>query len=82
MSEQKPWMCKNGHVLGCVRRNASKIPQLQLYREALDPARGIPQQAEVIAIVEEYAADVRCSVPGAAALRKLLIPHQELMLGS
>jgi len=41
MDELKEWKCKQGHVMGQVRRNGSGVRQLLLYREAVDKnARG------------------------------------------
>jgi hypothetical protein len=89
----KPWKCQNGHVLGQVQRNASGIRQLLLYRYAVNLAETNsspdgggqasgeePGEVEVIAVVEGYVADVRCSecgsirtwVPGQEALDRLL----------
>ncbi|KKM08410.1 hypothetical protein SY88_23770 [Clostridiales bacterium PH28_bin88] len=77
--EIKAWKCPKGHVLGQVVRNGSGIRQLLLYREAIDITPG-PTEIDVIAVVEGYAADVRCSVceavrtwvPGQEALDKLV----------
>jgi hypothetical protein len=87
--DQKPWMCRNGHELGSVRRNGSKVTQLFLYREAIDMGEEHPGQVDVIAVIEGYVVDVRCSVPGCgalrtwvpgeAALRKLLASHKNLL---
>lgn len=75
----KAWKCPGGqHVLGQVVREG-KVTQLLLYREAVDlEAGGDPP--EVMAVVEGYAAEIRCSrcgrvrtwVPGEEALRRLL----------
>jgi hypothetical protein len=72
----KTWKCKNGHVMGVVRWEGHDINRLVLFREAL--AEG--EDGDVMAVVEGYVADVRCStcgdlrtwVPGEAALRRLL----------
>ena len=79
MSEIKPWRCINGHVLGQVQRNGSGIRQLLLYRNAIDEKEML-DEVDVMAIVEGYVANVRCSicgqtrtwVPGEEALRALL----------
>ena len=109
MSEElKPWRCKNGHVMGMVRRNGSGVRVLLLYREALTPGLPSPldtlapragaagagplpegrgeQEVDVMAVVEGYVADVRCSicgdvrtwVPGEEALRALIKRAQRL----
>lgn len=64
MNEIKPWKCDKGHVMGQVRRNGSGIRQLLLYREAVS-AEWDPAEVDVMAVVEGYTADVRCSVCGA-----------------
>jgi len=64
MNEIKPWKCPSGHVLGQVRRNGSGIRQLLLYREAVNDAGTDPVEVDVMAVVEGYTADVRCSVCG------------------
>ena len=81
------WRCLQcGSTLGQVRRNGRGTRQLLLYREAVrDPVNGDEHWGEradvdVLAVVEGYVADVRCSVCGAArtwvpgeeALRELL----------
>lgn len=85
----KAWKCPAGHILGQVVRNGSGIRQLLLYREAIDPTpdhspvmseTGEGSEIDVIAVVEGYAADVRCSVceavrtwvPGQEALDRLV----------
>ena len=66
--EVKAWRCRNGHVLGVVRRNSSHVAKLYLYRQAVDletaPDEEL-QAVDVIAVVEGYAADARCSICGA-----------------
>ncbi len=82
-NEMRPWRCENGHVLGVVVRNGSGVRQLALYREAinLDPFPGGEEgEVDVMAVVEGYVADVRCSicgcprtwVPGQESQRRLL----------
>lgn len=80
--EAKPWTCPSReHVLGLVVRNGSGIRQLLLYREAIETtARRDMGEVDVMAIVEGYVADVRCSicgrvrtwVPGEEAMERLL----------
>lgn len=92
MSEQaaKRWRCEHGHVMGLVMRNGSGVRQLWLLRfavsidmELIDGDDGLPgsmEEVEVMAVVEGYAADVRCSicgsvrtwVPGAEALNRMM----------
>jgi hypothetical protein len=72
--------------MGMVKRNGSGVRVLMLYREAIDPSpyplpeAGRGEEVDVMAIVEGYAADVRCSicgnvrtwVPGEEAMRALI----------
>lgn len=85
-----PFRCHNGHELGCVRRNGRKIPQLMLYRHSIDVNGERPEELDVIAVIEGFVVDMRCSVPGCGALRtwvpgeaalnRLLASHKKLML--
>jgi hypothetical protein len=82
----KRWRCGDGHTLGFVRRNGSGVRQLMLLREAIgeEPAKAASPEGgtevDVMAVVEGYVADVRCSicgavrtwVPGEEALRKMM----------
>jgi hypothetical protein len=96
MMENEPkkmtaWRCANGHELGCVRRNGRKITQLLLYRHAINVKDDRPDDLDVIAVIEGYVVDVRCSVPGCnalrtwvpgeAALNRLLASHKRLLAG-
>jgi hypothetical protein len=75
------WKCGSGqHQLGAVVRNGSGIRQLLLYRSAIDLDADEPGELEVLAVVEGYMTDVRCSicgsmrtwVPGEEALRRIV----------
>lgn len=78
----KSWRCKQGHTMGIVVRK-NRVRQLLLLREAV-VTPGYPvdvtDEMDIMAVVEGYVADVRCSlcgevrtwVPGEEALRKLL----------
>lgn len=87
----KPWRCANRHVLGMAARNGSGVGVLLLFREAVEEGKtcgvlGNPEglaetgEFEVMAVIQGYAADVRCSicgrmrtwVPGEEGLRRLL----------
>ena len=77
----KPWRCKTcGAHLGKVSRNGSGIHQLLLFREAIDTDQEQVGDVDVIAVVEGYVADVRCSncggtrtwIPGREAIRRVL----------
>lgn len=78
----KPWRCRNGHHMGQVIRNGSGVRVLLLYRQALDLERSSAEQGDVdvIAIIEGYTTDIRCSIcdairswiPGEEALQALM----------
>ncbi len=79
MDEAKPWMCPSKeHVLGLVVRNGSGVRQLLLYREAIaaHPDPGGMDEVDVMAMVEGYVADVRCSICGRV---RTWVPGQEAM---
>jgi hypothetical protein len=52
--------------MGMVKRAASGVRQLMLYRSAIDQAAEAAEadEVDVIAVVEGYVADVRCSLCG------------------
>lgn len=77
------WECGRGHVLGQVVRNGSGIRQLLLYRHAVDAHAAADlamEEVDIIAVVEGYVMDVRCSicegvrtwVPGEESLRRVI----------
>jgi hypothetical protein len=81
------WKCPNGHVMGVVTRNGSGVRVMLMYRMAVDPSPNLSplrgersEEVDVAAVIEGYAADVKCSVcgrmrtwvPGEEALMKLL----------
>lgn len=94
--ETTDWKCPNGHVMGVVTRNGSGVRVLLMYRNSVNPSlnpspygsaeNATPLRGEggnevdVAAVIEGYAADVKCSVcgrmrtwvPGEEALMKLL----------
>lgn len=87
MAELKPWRCPDGHVLGKVLKDGGGINKLLLFRRAMispvHPPTGdgwMDDEIDVIALVEGYVANVRCSIcgrtrtwiPGEEALRKMV----------
>lgn len=81
MDEAKAFKCKGGHALGLAVKDGNGTVVLLLYREAIGRVTDPPlQEVDVVAIVEGYAAEVRCSicgrvrswVPGEEAMRHLL----------
>lgn len=76
MQQNKPWKCKNGHTLGLVQRSNKQIRQLVLYREAIDPLAEDASDVDVIAVVEGYTSDVRCSICGAL---RMWVPGEEAL---
>lgn len=76
----KTWKCENHHALGVVVRDGGGVRRVLLFRQALAAAPHQLDDVEVLAVVEGYVADVRCSicgavrtwVPGQEALRRML----------
>jgi hypothetical protein len=70
----KPWTCKNGHVLGMVRRDREKsregrefwVSRLMLFRQAQSH---LQKDIDVIAVIEGTTLDVRCSMPDCGCVR-------------
>jgi len=68
----KEWHCKNGHLLGLVKRVRIKLPdgmalhvsRLLLFRQAVDREAVNLEEIDVIAAVEGTALEIRCSVCG------------------
>lgn len=64
MDELKAWQCRNGHVLGQVKRNGRGIRQLLLYRRAVDLGAERPEEVEVMGYLEGTMERIRCSCCG------------------
>jgi len=83
----KAWKCKNGHVIGQVRKAGNGIQQLLLYRQAVDFEKGEPEEVDVMAVVEGTVMEIRCSicdevrtwVTGQVAMEKLLESYGSLV---
>ena len=71
----KPWKCQYGHVLGQVMRNGNGVRQLMLFRQAI--REGDMVDVDVMAMIEGYVADVRCSVCGRV---RTWVPGEEALL--
>lgn len=69
MDEYKAWQCKNGHVLGQVKRNGRGIRQLLLYRHAIDFSVEKPGEVEVMGYLEGTMEKIRCDVEGCGEVR-------------
>lgn len=61
MAETKQWRCKKDHVLGVISWNGSGIPQLMLYRHAVDLSAERPEAVDVIGPIQGRV-PVRCDV--------------------
>lgn len=64
MDELKAWTCKQGHVLGQVKRNGRGIRQLLLYRNAVDLSAESPVEVDVMGYLEGTMEKIRCSCCG------------------
>lgn len=94
MAVIKAWRCTKdpAHVLGYVMKNGRGIHRLLLLREAQPtpgPSLKGGEDIEVMAVVEGYVADVRCSicggmrtwVPGEEAMEKLMESWRKAQVG-
>lgn len=64
----KQWKCRQGHALGMIRMNGNGIPQLMLYRHAVDMSAEQPAQVDVMigALVGQM--PVQCDICGEVQL--------------
>ena len=42
------WRCGNGHILGMIQWNGKMVPQLVLYRQAVDHGADVPEEVDVL----------------------------------
>ena len=68
MADTKQWLCKNNHVLGVISWNGSGIPQLMVYRHAVDLTAERPEEVDVIGSVQGRI-PVRCDVHDCNSVR-------------
>jgi hypothetical protein len=61
--KSKTWTCRAGHVLGIIRWNGDGMPQLMLYRHAVDQIAERPAEVDVIGPLEGRM-PVQCDVDG------------------
>ena len=79
MVEACVWRCRNGHVMGQVRRNGRGQSALYLYRNAVGYDES-PAAVDVLAVVQGTVMDIRCDlcgdvrtwVPGQAEYERLM----------
>lgn len=64
MNSGKQWLCKHGHVLGLISSNGAGVPQLMVYRHALDMAADVPAEVDVMIGPVMGQMPVRCDVDG------------------
>lgn len=62
MNKLKQWQCRNQHVLGVISSNGSNVPQLMLYRHAVDPAAEKPAEVDLIVGEVIGRVPVRCDI--------------------
>lgn len=62
MDNVKQWRCRNQHVLGLISSNGSKVPQLMLYRHAVDPTAERPAEVDLIVGEVIGRVPVRCDI--------------------
>ena len=66
--QTKTWRCRNDHELGMIRWNGDGIPQLALYRHAVDVNAERPVEVNVIGVLEGRM-PVVCDVAGCGAVQ-------------
>lgn len=63
MTDLKQWKDGKGHILGFIRWNGDKVPQLMILRKALDMAVDKPDDVDLIGPLVGNM-PVRCSICG------------------
>lgn len=58
----KQWHCKNKHTLGMIRLNGNGIPQLMLYRHAVDANADQPAEVDLMIGPLVGRIPVRCDI--------------------
>lgn len=79
----KQWLCRNKHALGMIRLNGDGVPQLMVYRHAVDYAAERPAEVDVLGPLTGTM-PVHCDVEGCDDWRLWDISVQalaELVLG-
>lgn len=61
MNDMKQWCCKNNHILGFIRWNGSRVPQLMVLREALDMEAERPDEVDLLGPLDGRM-PIRCSI--------------------
>jgi hypothetical protein len=64
MKQLKQWRCGGGHVLGVVVRNGAGVPQLMVYRHAIDAGADAPAEVDVMLGPLTGAMVLRCDICG------------------
>jgi hypothetical protein len=62
MNVLKQWRCENSHLLGLVVRNGSGVPQLMVYRHAIDAQAEQPAEVDVMIGPVTGLLPVRCDI--------------------
>lgn len=62
MDVVKQWRCKNGHSLGLVVQNGADVPQLLVYRHAVDVKADTPAAVDVMLGPVTGSMQVRCDI--------------------
>lgn len=62
MDVVKQWRCRNGHGLGLVVQNGSDVPQLLVFRQAVDEAAAVPADVDVMLGPVTGSMQVRCDL--------------------
>jgi hypothetical protein len=62
MADVKQWHCKNMHALGMIRLNGDGMPQLMLYRHAVDLTADQPAEVDLMIGPLVGRMPVRCDI--------------------
>lgn len=87
MDELKAWKCKNGHVLGQVRKSGEGVHQLLIYRKAVDFETEAPEEVDIMGVAQGTVLEIRCDIcndertwqAGAVSLEKLIESYSKLV---
>lgn len=80
----KQWQCRNGHILGMIQLNGNGVPQLMLYRHAIDMQAEQPAEVDLMIGPLVGRMPVVCDAPDCGDVKLWDISDQalaELILG-
>ncbi len=72
----KQWQCRKGHVLGVISENGSGVPQLMVYRHAVDAGAETPAEVDVMIGPLIGQMPVQCDLCGDVQVWKVSVSAQ------